>query len=116
MDTHTKAGIDNALLNYGISITNEAGEPRITYKGVKQAITTPIKLTETMQSGNSTYFETVTPNIATIYGFTDDQTFMSLEAGVTKVRVYMWVEGQDVDAENNATGSHMAFNVEFALA
>ncbi len=116
MDTHTKAGIDNALLNYGISITNEAGEPRITYKGVKQAITTPIKLTETMQSGNSAYFGTVTPNIATIYGFTDDQTFMTLEAGVTKVRVYMWVEGQDVDAENNATGSHMAFNVEFAIA
>lgn len=116
MDTHTRAGIDNALLNYGISITDEVGAARITYKGVKKEITTPIKLNATGGTANAAYFETVTPDIATEYGFTDDQTFLSLEAGVTKVRVYMWIEGQDVDAENNATGSHLTFNLEFAIA
>ena len=35
--------------------------------------------------------------------------------GVTKFRIYWWVEGQDVDAENNATGTAMRLNLEFAI-
>ena len=42
-------------------------------------------------------------------------TFATLQAGVTKYRVYWWVEGQDVEAENNATGTAMRLNLEFAI-
>ena len=43
-------------------------------------------------------------------------TFDNLAAGVTKVRVYMWIEGQDVDCENMASGTNVNFNVQFSKA
>ena len=27
----------------------------------------------------------------------------------------MWIEGQDVDCENNASGSDISFNVQFSI-
>ena len=42
-------------------------------------------------------------------------TGIYLSAGVTKVRVYYWVEGQDVDTENNASGSSMKLGLEFTI-
>ena len=45
----------------------------------------------------------------------ENQTFMTLTAGITKIRVYMWVEGQDVDCENQASGSDISFNLQFAV-
>ena len=44
---------------------------------------------------------------------TDQADFLTLKAGVSKIRIYMWVEGQDVDCENSASGSDISFNVEF---
>ena len=40
---------------------------------------------------------------------------MSLPAGISKVRVYMWLEGQDVDMENNASGSALRYNLELSM-
>ena len=39
--------------------------------------------------------------------------FGKLTAGVTKIRVYMWVEGQDVDCENSASGATINFDLQF---
>ena len=39
---------------------------------------------------------------------------LNLEAGDTKVRIYMWVEGQDVDCENYASGGDLSFNLQFS--
>ena len=36
---------------------------------------------------------------------------MTLPQGVTKIRVYLWVEGNDVDCENNASGSNITYNI-----
>ena len=40
---------------------------------------------------------------------------MSIPAGITKVRVYMWLEGQDVDMENNAAASKLRYDLELAM-
>ena len=40
---------------------------------------------------------------------------MTLQAGITKVKVYMWVEGQDVDCENSASGSDISFSFELSI-
>ena len=40
---------------------------------------------------------------------------MQLSRGVTKIRIYMWVEGQDVDCENNASGGNIEFNLGFTI-
>lgn len=39
----------------------------------------------------------------------------SLEAGITKVRMYMWIEGQDVDCEDDASGSNIAFDLQLTV-
>ena len=44
---------------------------------------------------------------------TTDEPFITLAEGITKIRVYMWVEGQDVDCENNASGTDIGFNLQF---
>jgi hypothetical protein len=61
------------------------------------------------------YFKAVSPKIATVNKHTGHTTTLTLKSGVTKVRVYFWVEGQDVDAENDATGSDMNLNLEFSI-
>lgn len=50
----------------------------------------------------------------TLAASTDYQIFQ-LKAGVTKMRVYMWIEGQDIDCENNASGTDITFNVELSI-
>jgi len=116
-DTHTQAGADNALSVYGISVGTSGGEG-LAYKGVKKAFdrNVGIKINTTGQATYSEYFQNVTPTIRTVYGNTDDIAFTHLEAGVTKYRVYWWVEGQDVDTENGATGKEMTLSLSFAKA
>lgn len=44
--------------------------------------------------------------------FADRFAFLSLKSGITKVRIYMWIEGQDVDCENNASGGSITYNLQ----
>lgn len=39
----------------------------------------------------------------------------SLKADITKVRMYMWIEGQDVDCEDDASGSNIAFDLQLTV-
>ncbi len=39
----------------------------------------------------------------------------SLAAGVTKLRVYLWVEGQDVDCLNSVSGAALTANLKFTI-
>jgi hypothetical protein len=41
--------------------------------------------------------------------------YFSLDAGITKFRVYIWVEGQDVDCENDASGSKVSYNIQLSM-
>ena len=40
---------------------------------------------------------------------------MHIPAGITKVRVYLWLEGQDVDLENAAANSKLKFDLELSM-
>lgn len=75
---------------------------------------------------NSTYFETVTSTTHHLYvsdeeadGVTPYPTTMkfNFKAGITKVRVYIWLEGQDVDNEDTASlGSGVGVKLNFKIA
>ena len=114
-DVHTAAAVQNAYSTYGTSL-QQTGEDQQPYDGVSAEITTPIPLADTNASSNGTYFTRVTPDISTEETFSVDKDMFTLQAGVTKVRIYMWVEGQDVDCENNASGSDIRFNLQFTIA
>ncbi len=110
-DVSTQTGVNNALANYDISTTTSHAV--IPYVGVKAAISKANN--QYLNSTNSTYFESVTPTITTTTGQTGQITFATLQAGVTKYRIYMWIEGQDIDCENTASGGNVEFNLGFTL-
>lgn len=112
-DTHTQHSIDNALNLYGISI-NSPGN-KISYDGVTSEITRNLGIT--VDKANSTmypmYFKNVDVDISSVNGFTNNIEAFNLRSGISKYRIYMWIEGQDVDCENNASFGNMAFNLQF---
>ncbi len=110
-DTHTVDGVKAAKNVYGI-VTTQSGGARIPYKGVNSEFATPIYVNET---DKSSYFTSVNPRVLTTKDFNANQALMNIPAGISKVRIYMWLEGQDVDMENNAAGSQLLYNVELAM-
>lgn len=114
-DVHTASAIANASSNYGILDLTQTGAARLDYNGVKAAI--PASEQIPLASTNSTYFSPVTPKITTTAaGIASDsyESVFKLKAGITKMRIYMWIEGQDVDCENNASGGSLTFNLQFS--
>ena len=116
-DVHTAAGVLNAKEIYGLDTTTTGGT-QLSYDGIKAAF--DIGKGVTLKTANKTsfadLFETVTPTISTVKDFDAQQSLLNLNAGITKVRIYMWVEGQDVDCENNASGTDISFNVQITKA
>ena len=110
-DVHTNGGVEQARRFYSIN-TSTSGSPRLPYHGINQAFDTPVYLSETK---NSRYFTAMNPDIATTMVFNTDQDLMSIPAGITKLRIYMWLEGEDVDFENNASNGKLTFNLEIAM-
>jgi len=107
-NAHTTAAITHANDTYGQTIT--ATQAIASYYGVKSAFT-KAQLTDT----DSSRFASVTPDIKTGTTMTGQVFETTLLAGITKYRVYMWVEGQDYDCENNASGTNIKFDMQFSL-
>ena len=113
-DVHTAAAVKHASDVYGLT-TSQTGGSQLAYKGVKAAISDSVNIP--LNSTNATYFGDITPNIySPVAGIPTDkyERVFDLESGVTKVRIYMWVEGQDVDCEDNASGGAVAYNLQFS--
>lgn len=112
-DTHTSNGVAAARDTYGIT-TTQTGGSQLSYNGIKAAIPADAGVTMIQTTNPSTtYFGAVSPAYKTINGFTESQSFITLQPGVTKLRVYMWIEGQDVDCENGASGTDITFDLQF---
>ena len=115
-DAHTAAAVAHASATYGITTTtNPANNSLIPYSGVIKAFTTGINLADATQAKDSTTFKSVTPTYTTKASNAANVPIFGLQPGITKLRVYMWIEGQDVDCENNASGSDIDFNLKFTI-
>lgn len=124
-DSHTAYGIQQGQQYYTTysnvnSLAAGSGNSKVSYDGVKANVATGILLNKTNATNNSNYFQTVTTReLPTTYSngtYAGANTqYVQLDAGVTKVRIYMWIEGQDIDCENNASGSDLTFNVSLTL-
>lgn len=117
-DTHTSSGQKNALDVYGKTVA-ASGADRLSYLGLKNVITADKKIP--LNSDDSNYFEEVKAIddsgilFATVADNTNPGELFTLQPGVTKIRFYMWVEGQDVDCENNASGDQLVYSLKFSI-
>ena len=120
--SHTAEAAASANSTYfGGATTVEAGTDKapIPYWGVLADIDEDnMQKLSTVNTGspNATYFKKVEGDglKQTQVASNEVENILHLDAGITKVRVYMWVEGQDVDCDNSASGTDIAFNIEFS--
>ena len=112
---HTNAAIEIARSRYGKTLTNDMAN-YVSYLGVKDEITTPVPITST----DSNYFGEVNHIVRTDSEFRDSDSdnlyLFDLPAGYSKIRIYAWIEGQDVDCINDLNGSNFIFNLNFATS
>ncbi len=111
-DVHTSTGKTNAETAYGLT-TQLTGAAPLAYVGVKAPIIEPVAV----NSKDEAYFSPVTPTLQTNQTGIDENNYKEifiLEAGITKMRIYMWIEGQDVDCESWASGGKLDFNLQFS--
>lgn len=121
-DSHTAEAAASANSTYfggASTVTPGTGNPAITYYGVKATIDSENsqKLsTVNTEGASATYFTKMegTTLKTTNAGANEIQSVLHLDEGITKIRVYMWVEGQDVDCDNSASGTDIQFNIEFS--
>ncbi len=119
-DAHTANGVNNAQSNYGKSgLQVGTGNAPVEYYGLKAAIGT--EKAQDVDSTDGTYFTKVDNATQGLVTSNKDgipttayQQVLHLEKGVTKVRIYMWVEGQDVDCEDYASGGDLTYNLQFS--
>ena len=109
-DVHTAPAVSAAKSIYGLDTTPTSAAP-LPYYGVKAVTKKPVPL----NSKDEASFAVVTPSIQTTEGNKDTKEVFGLTKGITKVRIYMWIEGQDVDCENNASGSDITYDVQFSI-
>ncbi len=113
-DTHTEFGVLNARNVYGIT-TSQTGGALLPYDGVTSEIGSGDGVL--IQNANSTnypnYFRRIDVDISTPRNNGTNQKILDLEPSITKIRIYMWLEGQDVDCEDNASYGDISFRLEF---
>lgn len=125
-DYHTTHGIENGIglgwITSTSHVANSNNQPVIEYSGLNSEFTDDILLENATEATDSTKFKKVTPEWATKKAETKPSNKMpeyeagvGIKAGVTKYRVYMWVEGQDIDCENFASGTYLQYNLSFSL-
>ena len=68
-----------------------------------------------LSSTASDKFDSVTPDYYSKAANEEAFQFLALKPGVTKIRVYMWIEGQDIDCENTASGGQVKFQLGFTV-
>ena len=114
-DVHTAAGVANARDVYN-KTTTETGGSLLPYSGIIADIpsSSDVLLGEATATAHDTLFKDVTPTYKTVAGFDKYVQIFTLTGGITKYRIYMWVEGQDVDCENNASGGSITFDLQIS--
>ncbi len=115
-DVHTDHGVSNARSIYGINTTNTNANV-LPYDGVVGTVTNSAKVD--IRNANATnypnLFERVKVDIYTKSAYDNNNYLFDLEPGITKLRIYMWLEGQDVDSENKASQGDVSYKIQFTL-
>ena len=118
-NTHTTNAINQSLAGRDTPIYSAAEQAvnPVPYSGVKTAIEEKddMLLANANVAGNTSFFAAMTPTLFTDTGFTQRQKLMTIKPGYTKVRAYMWIEGQDMDCYTGASGTYLDFNLKFEV-
>ena len=115
-DVHTEHGVVNARRTYGIETTSSNANI-IPYDGVVGTVTSGamVDISQANATNFPSLFNNVAVDIYTKSNNNENKELFTIDAGITKVRIYMWLEGQDVDSENKASHGDISYYLEFTL-
>jgi len=123
-DSHTDVVVSSVAPDYSVTLTSNGNGKYnpVPYYGIKYAIDPALDLrgvvngTVTADASSNAISDAMTSrvDIQTLENNAVYTQFATLQAGVTKFRVYMWIEGQDIDCENNATGSDISYKIQLS--
>jgi hypothetical protein len=113
-DTHTEFGVTNAQSVYGLN-TSTTGGSLLPYYGVISDISegNNVLLSNANSNAYPNLFKKVDVALKTTKNNTTNVKLLQLTPSITKIRIYMWIEGQDVDCEDNAAYGDLSFSLEF---
>lgn len=125
-DTHKPTGIANAYsyynsANQGNAYTKANAGEQVPYFGTiaKIETTDDVLLSKANPKDSIDKFAAITPGIKTTANWAEgtnyEELFNLTPKTITKMKVYFWVEGQDVDCENNASGGDITLKLQFSL-
>lgn len=118
-NTHTAAARQHATNTYGATIPADGHANSIAYDGLNGTIPEAAVLVGAANTAHPVHgnkFLAVTPTFTTASGFTVTPVAFTLNpATITKMRIYVWVEGQDYDCENAASGANITIDLGFTL-
>ena len=115
-DMHTTYGVNHALNIYNLT-TSETNAERLPYDGIisEFGYKDDVSLSRATATNYPTYFKTVDVDIPTVNNFKNSVLVIpNGTMGFYKIRVYIWIEGQDVDCEDNASVGDVLFNIGFS--
>ena len=113
-DVHTPTGVANAANVYNVTVGQTNGS-KLDYWGVKAPIAKANAIG--LNSHDTLYFSQVS-TVGSVAAGIPTSTYINafdVAAGITKVRIYMWIEGQDVDCEDKASGGSLTYNLQFSI-
>ena len=115
-DVHTAHGVSNARSIYGIE-TTATNANVLSYDGVVGTVTNSARVDIRNANANNypDLFQRVKIDIYTKSAYDKNNYLFELDPGITKIRIYMWLEGQDVDSENKASQGDITFKIQFTL-
>ncbi len=114
-DVHTAKAVVHARKTYGIQ-TSERNAARINYDGIISEFRYDDRVREHQANVNyhPNRFRRVVPAITTRRDFNEEQAVFLLPAGITKIRIYIWKEGQDVDCILDASVGEVLINLQLS--
>lgn len=114
-DVHSESAIRNAYDVYGITV-GSTSSPQIKYDGIISEINTNdnILVGQAISGKYPDKFKSVNIDYLTSSNFNNNVKIFSIKNGITKIRIYIWIEGQDIDCENNSSVGNIDFRFEFS--
>lgn len=112
-DIHTFDAVKHALDAYNI-VTSETNAQNLEYNGIINDIpkNSNVRVKDSNPVMYPNYFKKVPIDVYTTKLNDQPQKLFNIESGITKIRIYIWIEGQDVDCENSATSEDVLINLQ----
>lgn len=110
-NAHNTTAREHAFNHYGLIIKDD----RLKYDGIREEIprNLKIRIKDATEIKYPRYFKRVNPEIISDKNNNRPLELFPISEGINKIRIYIYLEGQDVDCEDGSNYGRLAVNFEF---